>query len=107
MTPHAKLGKFIGAFLVAGGLIVFTILLAELNDILQNFRFGADKTLQERLGELTEVIQADNDSCVSQEECGTSCHFTTVMLASIVFADLVLYESQQVHPVQSAQDGQG
>lgn len=58
----------IGAILAVFGLTAFTIFLAELSDILQAHRNGADKSLLQRLEELGEVLNADDDGTVTQEE---------------------------------------
>ena len=124
VTPHSKIGKLFGAFLVTFGLITFTLriragsynsgpatrsaprrsaaprvcycslrlspslaycspasshsstaraifvwkVLAELNDIAQAEKLGAEKTLLQRLEELSEVIDADDDGIVSEPE---------------------------------------
>jgi hypothetical protein len=58
----------IGAFMVAFGVVCFTTLLAELVQIQQSKRLGADKTLGQRLSELNEVIAQDDDGIVTPEE---------------------------------------
>ena len=68
VTPHSKMGKVIGALLATFGLITFTIFVSELNDIFQALRFGADKTLLQRLEELAEVLAADDDGTCSEAE---------------------------------------
>ena len=49
---------------------VFTLssFVAKLHDLNQRQRMGADKTLRERLDELNEVVEADDDGVVSPEE---------------------------------------
>ena len=68
VAPLTKGGKLIAAFLVTLGLLAFTVLLSELNDLQNAKRLGADKTLRERLEELHEVIDQDEDGTVSPEE---------------------------------------
>ena len=68
VSPTSKLGKLLAAFIVVFGLLTFSILIAELNDMRHSQRLGAEKTLFQRLDELNEVIEADNDGTVSQEE---------------------------------------
>jgi Ca2+-binding EF-hand superfamily protein len=50
------------------GLFSFTALLAELADIQAQARLGAEKTLQERLIELNEVIDQDDNGKVTADE---------------------------------------
>ena len=50
------------------GLFSFTALLAELADIQAQARLGAEKTLQERLTELNEVIDQDDNGKVTADE---------------------------------------
>lgn len=69
VSPHSKVGKFIGAALVAFGLLVFSVLITEMSDMLQARRMGeADKSLDERLTDLREVIAQDDNGTVTQEE---------------------------------------
>jgi len=68
VSAHTKVGKVIGSLVVILGVLCFTTLLAELNDIKQAKRLGAEKTLRQRLGELEEVIAQDNDGKVTPEE---------------------------------------
>ena len=68
VKPHTKGGKALASLLVVMGVFCFTTLLAELNDISQAKRLGADKTLQQRLDELNEVIEQDDDGKVTTEE---------------------------------------
>eukprot|EP00900_Chrysochromulina_parva_P001797 jgi/Chrpa1/11618/Chrysochromulina_OHIO_Genome00004283-RA len=68
VSPHTKGGKALATLLVMMGVFSFTTLLAELNDISQAKRLGADKTLQQRLDELNEVIEQDDDGKVTTEE---------------------------------------
>ena len=67
-VPHSKGGKLFASVLVTMGVFCFTTLLAELVEIRQSKRLGAEKTLRERLVELTEVIEQDNDGTVTPEE---------------------------------------
>jgi len=68
VSAHTKGGKLLSAFLVIFGLLAFTILLAELNELQQAKRLGAEKTLPERIFELREVIEQDNDGTVTADE---------------------------------------
>jgi len=68
VSAHTKAGKLMGTFIVVMGVFCFTTLLAELNDIKQAKRLGAEKTLRQRLDELQEVIEQDDDGKVTPEE---------------------------------------
>jgi potassium channel subfamily K len=68
VSPHTKGGKALATLLIMMGVFCFTTLLAELNDISQAKRLGADKTLEQRLDELNEVIEQDDDGKVTTEE---------------------------------------
>ena len=54
--------------MVTFAVFCFTTLLAELVEIRQSKRLGAEKTLRERLSELKEVIDQDDDGTVTPEE---------------------------------------
>ena len=68
MTPHSKPGKIIAAVLIPFAIIALTSALGKIHDISQSRKMGADKTLRERIDELHEVIDADDDGIVSMEE---------------------------------------
>ena len=68
VRPVTKGGKALGTLLVTMGLFSFTALLAELADIQAQARLGAEKTLQERLTELNEVIDQDDNGKVTADE---------------------------------------
>ena len=68
VKPHTKGGKALATWIVIMGILCFTTLMAELNDIQQAKRLGAEKTLRQRLAELHEVIAQDNDGKVTAEE---------------------------------------
>ena len=68
VTAHTKHGKAVSAFLVTFGLLAFTMLLAQLNDMQQSKRLGAEKSLLERIEELEEVIEQDDDGTVTKDE---------------------------------------
>jgi len=68
VAPKTKGGKALGTLLVTMGLFSFTALLAELADIQAQARLGAEKTLQERLIELNEVIDQDDNGKVTADE---------------------------------------
>ena len=68
VKPHTKGGKALASLLVVMGVFSFTTMLAELNDLQQAKRLGADKTIQQRIDELNEVIAQDNDGKVTAEE---------------------------------------
>jgi len=68
VKPHTKGGKALASLLVVMGVFSFTTMLAELNDLQQAKRLGADKTIQQRIDELNEVIAQDDDGKVSAEE---------------------------------------
>ena len=63
--PHTKGGKLLAAFLVVFGVLSFSTLLAEVNVMV---RFGADKTLRQRLLDLREVIEQDDNHMVTSGE---------------------------------------
>lgn len=67
-TPISKGGRLLGALLVTMGVFCFTTLLAEIVEIRQAKRLGAEKSLRERLEELKEVIDQDDDGTVTPEE---------------------------------------
>lgn len=64
----------IGAMLVTFGLVTFTLLLAELNDIAQSEKLGAEKTLLQRL---EVAIERGSNASHSPSDCalwfGGSC----------------------------------
>ena len=68
VSPHTKGGKALATWILIMGILCFTTLMAELNDIQQAKRLGAEKTLRQRLAELHEVIAQDNDGKVTAEE---------------------------------------
>jgi hypothetical protein len=68
VTPHSRAGKTLAAFLVGLGVFSFTTLIAELSEMGKAKALGAEKTLRERIQELNEVIEQDNDGVVSPEE---------------------------------------
>ena len=68
VAPKTKGGKALGTLLVTMGLFSFTSLLAGLADIQAQARLGAEKTLQERLIELNEVIDQDDNGKVTADE---------------------------------------
>ena len=68
VTPHSKPGKIIAAILIPFAIIALTSALGKIHDISQSRKMGADKTLRERIDELHEVIDADDDGIVSMEE---------------------------------------
>jgi len=68
VSPKTKGGKILGAFIVTLGVFCFTTLLAELAEIRHAKRLGAEKTLRQRLEELMEVVEKDDDGKVSPEE---------------------------------------
>ena len=68
VAPHSKGGKLFAALMVTFAVFCFTTLLAELVEIRQSKRLGAEKTLRERLSELKEVIDQDDDGTVTPEE---------------------------------------
>ncbi|KOO26194.1 voltage-gated ion channel superfamily, partial [Chrysochromulina tobinii] len=63
--PHTKGGKLLAAFLVVFGVLSFSTLLTEINVMV---RFGADKTLRQRLVDLREVIEQDDNHTVTRGE---------------------------------------
>ena len=63
--PHTKGGKLLAAFLVVFGVLSFSTLLTEINVMV---RFGADKTLRQRLVDLREVIEQDDNHMVTSGE---------------------------------------
>ena len=63
--PHTKGGKLLAAFLVVFGVLSFATLLAEVNVMV---RFGAHKTLRQRLMDLREVVEQDDNHVVTSGE---------------------------------------
>jgi hypothetical protein len=63
--PHTKGGKLLAACLVVFGVLSFSTLLTEINVMV---RFGADKTLRQRLVDLREVIEQDDNHMVTRGE---------------------------------------
>ena len=63
VSPHTKGGKALATLLVMMGVFSFTTLLAELNDISQAKRLGADKTLQCCVGCVRGIIHEQSDRC--------------------------------------------
>jgi len=49
VSPHTKAGKLIASFLVTLGVFCFTTAIAELVEIQQSKRLGAEKTLRQRI----------------------------------------------------------
>ena len=68
VTPHSRGGKLLASFLVAFGVFCFTALLADLAQAQLARRLGADKTLAQKLKELVEVVEQDDDGTVSAAE---------------------------------------
>jgi potassium channel subfamily K len=68
VSPASKTGRGIAAMLMPAAVFTLSSFIAKLHDINQRQRMGADKTLKERLDELNEVIEADDDGVVSPEE---------------------------------------
>jgi len=68
VSAHTKGGKVLATLIVVMGVFCFTTLLAELNSIRESKRLGAEKTLTQRIDELNEVIEQDDDGNVTPEE---------------------------------------
>lgn len=68
MTPHSVWGKLIATILIPFAIVSLTNFMGKIHDIKMNKKMGFDKTLQQRLTELEEVIAADDNGVVTPEE---------------------------------------
>jgi len=55
VTPHTRTGKVLGTLLVLMGVFCLTSLLAEVEQMKQQKKLGAERTLRQRLEELQDV----------------------------------------------------
>lgn len=68
ISPRSKAGKILATFLMPLAILSFTTLFGHMHNVRQAKQMGFDKTLTQRLTELAEVIDQDDNGSVTQEE---------------------------------------
>lgn len=68
ISPRSKAGKILASFLMPLAVLSFTILFGYMHNVRQAKQMGVEKTLSQRLTELAEVIEQDDNGSVTQEE---------------------------------------
>jgi len=68
VTPHTRTGKVLGTLLVLMGVFCLTSLLAEVEQMKQQKKLGAERTLRQRLEELQDVVRQDDNGSVTVDE---------------------------------------